>query len=257
MTSQCSFTCSHCNVKKLCLANSLDGEKIEIFDEAANRKKPLRKGQMLFDIGNDFRSLYVVRTGAFKVFEIDEAGVEQVLGFYLPGDIIGLEAIESKQYGCSAKALETSAVCEISFKKLEDFSDSLGGLQQQIVQAFSHEIRRNQDLQRLLGKKTADERIWGFLIDMSQRHAKRGLQTSRFRLPMSRIDIANYVGLAVETVSRIITRLQNNGLIAIEGKEVVLLQEQGPCPTLRIVPAMRMPAAALDRKSRVELHATH
>ena len=177
----------------------------------------------MFEDGQKFTSLYAVRSGAIKAYSVDQNGEEQVIGFYLPGELFGLDAIHNDAYVCSAKALETSAVCELPYTQVTELSAKIHNLQAHMYKTFSKEINTDQQFHRLLSKKTAEERISTFLQNLSERYQRRKLSPTSFRLPMSRTDIGNYLGLAVETVSRVFTRLQQNGILKVDGKELQIL----------------------------------
>jgi CRP/FNR family transcriptional regulator, anaerobic regulatory protein len=222
-------SCQQCGLNALCFPYSLTYEEMDKVDEIVKRGKPLQRGQDLFTTGTQFTSLYAVRSGAIKAYNIDENGDEQVIGFFLPGEILGLDAIDAEKHVSSAKALETSAICEIPFSQVESLSSKIHNLQAHMYRILSREIRQDQELQMLLGKKTAEERIGTFLMNLSLRYEQRGLSSTRFRLAMARTDIGNYLGLAVETVSRVFTRLQNNNVLRVEGKEVEILDRHHLC----------------------------
>ena len=177
----------------------------------------------MFEDGQQFTSLYALRSGAIKAYSVDQNGEEQVIGFYLPGELFGLDAIHNDAYVCSAKALETSAVCELPFAQVTELSAKIHNLQAHMYKTLSKEINIDQQFHRLLSKKTAEERISTFLQNLSERYQRRKLSPTSFRLPMSRTDIGNYLGLAVETVSRVFTRLQQNGILKVDGKELQIL----------------------------------
>jgi CRP/FNR family transcriptional regulator len=177
----------------------------------------------VFEDGQKFTSLYAVRSGAIKAYSVDQNGEEQVIGFYLPGELFGLDAIHNDAYVSSAKALETSAVCELPYTQVTELSAKIHNLQAHMYKTFSKEINTDQQFHRLLSKKTAEERISTFLQNLSERYQRRKLSPTSFRLPMSRTDIGNYLGLAVETVSRVFTRLQQNGILKVDGKELQIL----------------------------------
>ena len=200
-----------------------------LVDQAVKRSKPLRRGEMLFEAGDVFKSIYAVRSGALKSYSIDENGDEQVFGFFLPGELLGMDAIDTGTHVSSAMTLENSAVCEIPFHQVESLSHVIQNLQSHMYRLLSREIRQDQELQMLLGKKTAEERMSAFLVNLSLRYEQRKLSPFRFRLPMARADIGNYLGLAVETVSRVITRLQNNCILSVDGKEVEILDRRRLC----------------------------
>ncbi len=224
-----TVSCQHCSLNALCLPDTLsENEMIEV-DHVVKRGKPYQRGQILFEAGSPLTSLFAIRSGAVKSYNIDENGEEQVIGFFLPGEILGFDGLERKRHESSAKALETTGVCEIPFLQVEVLSRTIHNLQSQMYRLLSREIRQDQELQMLLAKKTAEERIGTFLMGLSIRYEQRKLSANRFRLPMARTDIGNYLGLAVETVSRVFTRLQGNGVLSVDGKEVEILDRAQLC----------------------------
>jgi CRP/FNR family transcriptional regulator len=201
----------------------LDMDDVERLDSIVKRARPLHRGDYLFRNGERFRSLYVVKTGSVKTYAPSEEGGEQVLGFHLPGELIGLDAIDKEVHACSATVLETSAICEVPFSRFEELSSTIPSLQHQMYRLLSKEIGQETEILLLLGKKSADERLAAFLLSMSKRLRKRGLSPTDFYLSMSRHEIGNYLGLAVETVSRLFTRFQDEGLLKVDRKHVELL----------------------------------
>lgn len=222
-------TCTDCTLNPVCLPLAVKVEEIDELDSIIKRSRPLRKGEHMFRPGDAFQSVFAVRSGAFKTYTLTEEGEEQVTGFYLPGEILGMDGLSTNTHSNAAKALESAAVCEIPFSKLETLSTRIPTLQRHFFQLMSREIQVDQQLMLLLTKKPADERVASFLLNLSSRYTRRGLSPNRFRLPMSRNDIGNYLGLAVETVSRIFTRLQQGGVLAVDGKEIEVLQRQTLC----------------------------
>jgi CRP/FNR family transcriptional regulator, anaerobic regulatory protein len=216
--------CKHCALGALCLPLGLDADDVERLDDIVKRARPLHRGDFLFREGDRFRSLYVVKTGSVKSFAPSTEGGEQVLGFHLPGELIGLDAIDADTHLCSAKALETSALCEIPFSRLEELTTLIPSLQHQMYRLLSKEIAHDTDMLMLLGKKSAEERLAAFLLNMSKRLQKRGLSATDFHLSMSRHEIGNYLGLAVETVSRLFTRFQEERLMRVDRKHIGLLE---------------------------------
>ncbi|MES9965215.1 MAG: fumarate/nitrate reduction transcriptional regulator Fnr [Candidatus Sedimenticola sp. 20ELBAFRAG] len=215
--------CKNCSLVTLCLPMGLEPDDVEKLDEIVKRNRPLHRGDHLFREGDKFHSLFVVKTGSVKTYAPSEDGGEQVLGFHLPGELIGLDAIEKEQHHCSAKVLETSAVCEIPFTNLEQLSSQVPSLQHQMYRLLSREIGHDEDMLTLLGKRSAEERLAAFLLSLSERFKRRGFSASDFYLSMSRHEIGNYLGLAVETVSRLFTRFQDEGLLKVERKHIQLL----------------------------------
>ncbi len=200
----------------------LSPEDVERLDDIVKRARPLHRGDLLFRSGDRFRSLFVVKTGSVKSFAPSAEGGEQVLGFHLPGEIIGLDAIERDAHACSAKVLETSAICEIPFPRLEELTAIMPSLQHQMFRLLSKEIGHDTDMLLLLGKKSAEERLAAFLLSMSKRLQKRGLSATDFYLSMSRHEIGNYLGLAVETVSPALHPLPGRGLMRVDRKHIQL-----------------------------------
>jgi len=220
---QIKIACKNCSLSTLCLPLGLESGDIEKLDKIVKRNRPLHRGDHLFRQGDRFNSIYAVKTGSIKTYAPSEDGGEQVWGFHLPGELIGLDAIEESKHHCSAKVLETTAVCEIPFNRLESLSSSLPSLQHQLFRLLSREIGHDEDMLTLLGKRSAEERLAAFLIGLSERFSKRGFSALDFHLSMSRHEIGNYLGLAVETVSRLFTRFHDEGLIKVERRHIQLL----------------------------------
>lgn len=215
--------CKDCSLATLCLPLSLNMEDMNALDEIVKRGRPLKKGEFLFRQGDVFDSVFAVRSGALKTFSLSDGGEEQITGFHLPSELVGLSGMDTEAYPVSAQALETTSVCEIPFERLDELSILLPQLRRQLMRVMSREIRDDQQMMLLLSKKTADERIATFLVNLSARFRARGFSPNQFRLAMSRNEIGNYLGLAVETVSRVFTRFQQNKLLEAEGKSVHIL----------------------------------
>lgn len=221
--------CKSCSLHPLCLPLALSTEDIDSLDAIIKRGKPIKKGEYLFHQGDECTSVYAVRTGTLKSFALSSDGEEQVTGFYLPSELIGLESYDALTYPASAKALETTNVCEIPIDKLDELSGQLPQLRRQLMRLMSKELREEQNMMLLLSKKSSEERIASFLINLSARYKRRGFCPTTFRLSMSRADIANYLGLAVETVSRIFSRFQKQGFLSETGnaKDIVINNMNG------------------------------
>lgn len=221
--------CKDCSLSGMCLPLALQTEELDTLDEIVKRGRPLKKGEMLFRQGEPFSSIYALRSGAIKTFSLSDGGEEQITGFHLASEMIGLSGMDNQQYPVSAMALETTSVCEIPFERLDDLTAVMPQLRKQVMRLMSREIREDQQMMLLLSKKTADERIATLLINLSARFRARGYSARSFRLAMSRNEIGNYLGLAVETVSRVFTRFQQQGLIAAEGKQIEILEHTELC----------------------------
>lgn len=216
--------CTDCSLGKFCLSQGLSGQDIDRLENIIKRSHPLQRHEHLFHRDTPFQSIYVVKTGSIKTYLTTEDGSEQVLGFHLPGEFIGLDAIQHHSFTCSAKVLETSVVCELPFSQLSELSLAIPGLQQQIFRLLSREIAEDARMLSLLSKKSAEERLAFFLVGLSCRFQRRGFSPFNFNLSMSRNEIANYLGLAIETISRLLTRFQDEGLLRANRKHIELLR---------------------------------
>lgn len=216
-------TCSGCRLSRICLPIALEADDVEKLDSIIQRGRLLRKGDYLFRQDDVFQSVYAVRSGSLKSYSTAGCGAEQVTAFYLPGEILGMDAIGAGKHLSSAIALETSAVCEIPFELLGDLSARLPKLQRHFFQLMSQEIAADQQLIAMLSKHSADQRVAAFLLNLSARNAHRKLSATAFRLSMSRAEMGSYLGLTVETMSRVFSRLQKNGVIKADGREVEII----------------------------------
>ncbi|MGO3344102.1 MAG: fumarate/nitrate reduction transcriptional regulator Fnr [Marinomonas sp.] len=221
--SKLTSQCQNCSLSALCLPIALADEDINRLDQIIERKRPLKKGEILFHQGQAFDSVFAVRTGTLKTFNITASGEEQITGFYCPSELVGLSGIDTNTYPITAKALETTTVCEIPFSHLENLTTQIPSLKHQLFRVMSRKISDDQQMMVLLGKKNADEKVASFLLNLSSRFKRRGYSATSFRLAMSRGEVGNYLGLAVETVSRVMTRFQKNKLIEVEGKEISII----------------------------------
>ncbi len=219
--------CGNCRLNSICLPLALESDDIAQLDEIIQRSKPLQKGQHLYREGDDFQSVFAVRSGSIKAYKTTDDGREQVTGFYFPGEILGMDGISKNQHASSAKALETAAICEIPFASLEKLSAVMPSLQRHFFQLMSREITDDQVLITLLSKNSADERVAALMLSISTRNARRKLSATQFRLPMSRVDIGNYLGLTVETVSRVFSRMQKMEILKVDNKEIEILDLEG------------------------------
>ncbi len=213
-----NVACHACSLYSLCLPLGLNNNDLVRLDNIIERSQNHKRGHTLFTSDQPFRSLFVVRSGSFKTTISAKDGRDQVTGFYFPGEFIALDAIHQQNYQSNAKALESSSVCELPFNNLEEIGKEMPQLQIQMLTRLSKELAGDKNLMLLLGKKTADEKLATFLLSLSKRFQERGFSATDFQLSMSRGDIANHLGLAVETVSRLFSRFQEEGLILIAGK---------------------------------------
>jgi CRP/FNR family transcriptional regulator len=215
--------CSTCNLRELCLPVDLSAGEMQQMDDISHLKRKYARGDYLYRSGDKFQSLYAIRSGSFKTQVLHEDGREQVTGFQMAGEIIGLDAICTDHHTCDAVAMEGSEVCELPFNKLEALSRTLPSLQRHLHKIMSREIVRDQGIMLLLGSMRAEERLAAFLLNLSQRYAARGYSPTQFQLCMSRQEIGSYLGLKLETVSRTFSHFQDGGLIKVRARSVELL----------------------------------
>lgn len=227
--SRLKIACQDCSLNEICLPVGVDKGEIEQLDAIINRKTPVQRSQHLFHIGDKFRAVYAIRSGSLKTYTTTEDGQEQITGFHLPGELVGLDAIADNCHPVAAKALETTSVCEIPFDRLDELSSKLPGIRRQLLRIMSREIRDDEENMLLLGQKTAEQRLAALLISLSSRYQARGFSPYEFNITMSRGDIGNFLGLALETVSRLFGRFQDEGLIRVNRKHVEILDRDALC----------------------------
>ena len=213
-------SCARCALIHLCLAAAIDAGDIRRLDRIVKQRRPLARNEYLFREGSRHTSLFVVRSGAIKTSTVLPEGDNQVLGFHLPGEIIGLDGVASERHQASAEALEESSVCEIPFEKLSEVAAQLPALQRQIYRIVSREFVREQQHPVMMGRKHALTRLALFLHGVSERRSAHALDPVEFQLSMSRQDLANYLGLVIETVSRAFSRLQALGVIEVDRRRM-------------------------------------
>lgn len=219
-SGRAQVACSQCSLGEICLPKGLSEEDKSRFEQIVQRSRPIQPGQHLFRSGDEFKAIASVRTGCFKSYAIDQDGQEQVLGFYLPGEIIGFDAIHENIHQANIVALDTSAVCHLPFTALTSMARNMPELQHEIFSVMSQRI---SELESIAADLSADERIALFLKSLSSRFARRGYSDREFILSMSRRDIASYLRLATETVSRVLARFQQRGIIEVDRKLVKIL----------------------------------
>jgi len=214
--------CSNCSLSELCLPVALDPADVEALNRIVQRERPMAKGDFLYRAGDAFTSVYALYSGCLKSTSLAEDGVEQITAFHLPGELMGLDAISFPRHPTSTVALETSSVCELPFRQLEDLARQIPGLQHQLLRIMSREIFEENEMLKTLARRTAEQRLAILLLSMGERFGRRGLCTTNFLLPMSRHELSNYLGLAPETLSRLFRRFCDQGWITLRGKETML-----------------------------------
>ena len=212
--------CGTCNLREHCLPLGLAPDEIAHLDKAVHHRRQFKRGDHLYRTGTVFRSLFAIRSGFFKTYVVQEDGREQVTGFQMMGEIMGMDAISAESHPCNALALEDSDICEIPFQKLEQLGHQMPVLQHHFHKMMSREIVRDQSVMLLLGTMKAEERLATFLLNLSQRFAARGYSRTEFVLRMTREDIGNFLGVKLETVSRTLSQLQQDGVLSVQNKSI-------------------------------------
>ena len=219
--------CSTCNLKEICLPCGLTGQEAAQLDGLVYTRRTLKRGEALYREGDKFHSIYAIRSGFFKSSQTLEDGREQVTGFQMAGEILGMDGIGSDLQGCDAIALEDSSVCVIPYARIEQLSREMPGMQRQFHKMMSREIVREHGIMLLLGSMRAEERLATFLLNLSQRFTARGYSASEFNLRMTRDEIGSFLGLKLETVSRLFSRFHDEKLIQVWQKSVTILDVPG------------------------------
>lgn len=219
--------CSSCNLRELCLPVGLTQNQLNHLDDLVASRKMVKRGEALFHTGDPFRSLYAVRTGFFKTRISAEDGRDQVTGFQMAGELLGLDGISTDRHACDAVALEDSQVCVIPFSQLEELSREVSDLQHQFHKIMSREIVRDHGVMLLLGSMRAEERLAAFLLNLTQRLHARGFSASALVLRMTREEIGSYLGLKLETVSRTFSKFQEEGFLEVKQRDIRIINEDG------------------------------
>ena len=219
--------CSGCNLRELCMPVGLNPQEIEQLDELVYTRKRVKRGDSLYRAGETFTALYAVRSGFFKTRVTFHDGRDQVTGFFMGGELLGMDGISRDQHTCDAVSLEDSEVCMIPYSRLEQVSRKVKSLQHHFHKMMSRELVRDSGVMLLLGTMRAEERLAAFLLNISQRLQSRGYSALEFNLRMTREEIGSYLGLKLETVSRLFSRFHNEGLIDVDQKYVRILDIAG------------------------------
>lgn len=219
--------CKTCSLSRFCFPNSEAGQGKDKFNNTVARSHKFERGEYIFRVNEPFKTVYAIRTGSVKTYMSIENGKEQVTGFHLPGELLGLDSISTNYHTDSAIALETCSICEISFERLESLSNKNPAMQHALLNAMSEEIQYDHRQITMLSRLPAEARLASFLLSISNHFQQRGFSATDFHLSMTRSDIANLLGLAVETISRLFSHFQEKGLLAVERKHVVLFDIDG------------------------------
>lgn len=235
---QLKSICSTCGLRQLCLPLGLDPSELRRIDALITSRRHLSAGQHLYRQHDPFKALYAVRDGFLKTYDLSNDGGEQINGFHMSGELIGLDAISAERHVCNAVALENCEICIIPFERLETLLHEIPSLMRQFHRLMSHEIATDHGMMMLLGTLSAERKLAVFLLDLSRRLRARGFSPTVFRLSMSREEIGNYLGLKLETVSRTFSKLQEETLIVVNRRNL----------TIRDLPGLEQLAGCADRR---------
>ncbi|HHJ20697.1 MAG TPA: fumarate/nitrate reduction transcriptional regulator Fnr [Gammaproteobacteria bacterium] len=224
--NQLKVSCGACSLTDICLPHGLNPEEQEILDTLIQHKPSLKRGESLFHAGDPLKCIYAVRSGSFKTFINTADGAEQITGFYLPGELIGLDGLGHDQHRCGSLALESSSVCAMNMDEFEEVCSQIGNLRRQLLRLIGKEINQDHESLLALGQLKGEERLATFLLSLGKRYQERGFSAAEFNLSMPRHDLANYLGLAVETLSRMFSKLQDDGVLSAKRRNIRILDEQ-------------------------------
>ena len=217
---QLKVSCASCTLRELCIPQGMSEEELKLIDTVIERNKPVHKNDYLFRAGDTNRSIYAVLSGSVKTLVDNPNGEEQIVGFHLPGELLGMDGFSGDAHTCSAVALETSSVCEFPLESLDEVCHVVPSIQYAMRRIMGREVTKDHAMLLLLGRMSAEEKLASFLISLSKRMAQRHWKPTEFNLTMPRQDIANYLGLAVETVSRLFAHLQDENIIEVDRRRV-------------------------------------
>jgi CRP/FNR family transcriptional regulator len=220
-------TCSNCNLRETCIPGGVLAGDLERVENIVYARRRIRRGETLFGAGDEFKVIYGIRSGFFKTSLIDGEGREQVTGFFMGGELLGMDGLGSGHYTGNAIALEDSEVCVMPFSLIEEMARELPSLQRHLHAVLAREIVRDHGVMMLLGSMRAEERLATFLINRSKRFVRRGYSASDFHLRMTREEMGSYLGLKLETVSRLFSAFQKDGLIEVNQKHVRIIDIAG------------------------------
>jgi CRP/FNR family transcriptional regulator len=225
-THTIKVACSNCNLRELCMPMGLKAEELDRIDEIVAIRIKVKRGASLFSNGENFTSLYAIRTGFFKTCIATEDGRDQVTGFQMAGEIIGLDGVVNDHHTCNAVALEDAELCVMPFDRIEELSREFTALQRHVHKIMSREIVREHGVMLLLGSMRAEERLAAFLLNLVQRLHARGFSQSELLLRMTREEIGSYLGLKLETVSRTFSKFVEDGIVEVKQRRVRILNTE-------------------------------
>lgn len=220
-----AVSCKNCSLSNFCLPRGLNTEEMELLEQSIDKSKKIKKKEYLYTDNSKQAGLYAIKSGSIKTFLSSSSGEEQILGFHLPGDLVGFDAFHLGKHNCTAQALDDTLVCELSMKSFENLCKTLPSMREEMMRQVGKEIQHDHLAMLTLGQMQTEERLATFLLSISQRNILRNFSGVEFQLAMPRRDLANYLGMAVETLSRIFSRLQDNKIIEVNRRSIKILDQ--------------------------------
>lgn len=217
-----AISCNACSLRHLCIPNGLTENELSELEISIDKSLKIPKKHEVYKENDEINGIFAVKSGAIKTSIINSEGQEQILEFHLPGDLLGFDAFATNTHSCNAIALEDSLLCKIPFDMFEELCDKHSGFRRMIMQQIGKEISHSQQLLLALGQLPTEERLASYLLKLAEHFHARGFSKSEFMLPMSRQDLSNYLGMAVETLSRILSRMSHDDLIRIEQRKIII-----------------------------------
>lgn len=223
MTNSAPVSCNNCSLSKFCLPRGLSSEEMTLLENSISKLKKVKKKEYLYTNSSKQAGLYAIKSGSIKTFISNASGEEQILGFHLPGDLVGFDAFYTNKHSCSAQALDDTFVCELNMENFNSLCETLPAMRHEMMHQVGKEIQHDHIAMLTLGQMQTEERLATFLLSISQRNTARQFSGTDFLLSMPRRDLANYLGMAVETLSRIFSRLQENKIIEVNRRSIKVL----------------------------------
>jgi CRP/FNR family transcriptional regulator len=219
LVKKMQVSCINCSLDSICIPRGLSASEVDSISQVINRKKTLQRGEFLYRDGDKFRGLLAIKSGTAKLIADDHHGNEHILNILLPGELLGFDGLHNDQHNCSAVALETLSFCELPANNLEELCQQVPSLMRELFRHTGSKINDDRNM-IVINKRPAEERLAAFLVSLSDRFRKRGFSSSEFTLPLTRQEIGNHLGLALETISRLLKKFQNSGLINVKNKHI-------------------------------------
>ncbi len=217
-------SCINCSLDKICLPRGLSQDEINNISQVIKAKKILQRGEFIYHEGDDFRGLLAIKSGSAKLVASDQHGNEHILNILLPGELLGFDGFSDEKYSCAAIALETTSFCVLPAENMDELFQNLPGLTRELFRHTGEKISEDKN-QLILSKRPAEERLAYFLISLSERLKRRGFSSSEFKLSLTRQEIGNHLGLALETVSRLLKKFQDDNIIIVQNRLITITDQ--------------------------------